>query len=246
MYFRTYLKALISAIHEYFELFGKIQSYIASAIAIVAIFYTANFTAYLEPLKPYYRHLVIIGAIMLLFVSGYKAWLKQYILNTAKNEIQNQISIENISATCRISSYTNNVKISSLDLNLNFIVSNKKAHQIQVKNFEIITFAENLGLELKNRVHSNPDASPVTIEPSSAKEFNFSASCDLTKLNLEQQLTLIKELQSKSEKVVANIYSVDGFESISVPVKIDNSLLINNLKSGSMTFDAMTIKHVLG
>lgn len=246
MYLRTYLKALLSAIHEYFELFGKIQSYTVSAIAIIAIFYTANFTAYLEFLKPYYRHLVIVGAITLLFVSGYKAWLKQYVSNTTKDLKRNQVSIENISTTSRISAFTNNVKISTLELKLIFIVSNKKSHQIQVKNFEIITLAENLGLELNSRVYSNPDIFPVTVESLSAKEFTFTAPCDLTKFDLEQQLILIKELQSKNEEVATNIYSIDGLETISVPIKIDNSLLIKSLKDGKSTFDAMTIKHVLG
>lgn len=244
MYLKVYLKALISGFNELFELFGKVQSILTAIFAVLALFFTANFTAFLEPVKPYYPKILIAVAFFALFISSYRAWLKLYVKTIIDKPLE--IVAANTRSDLSLQSSTQGVKLNSMRLHLTFLVSNRKNHSINVKQFDIRTYLKDLGLNPADTISSNPATLPMTIESNEAGEFNFSCAIDLRSADFKQQLEIIKSLPNRSGLVKTYIYSIDGVEIFEIPIEIDNSTIIRSVKNASPKFDQNVIELVLG
>lgn len=244
MYIKTYLKALLSGLNELFDLFGKAQSIITAAIGTIAIFYTANFTALLEPIKPYYPQLVIFIAFIALFVAGYRAWLKVYKANV---EIESKhTEVKTTKASYRIISYGQFNKIQTLGLSLTFQVNNFNKHPIQVKRFDTKTIMKQFGFtKLRSGyIHSNYTF-PFTIEPNTVKEFHFELPFEMNDMTFHEQLEHVKKVSHKQYSTKVEILSIKGNEEIDFPIDFDNSDFIIFLKDNSYKFNQEIIDAIL-
>ncbi|MEN4787257.1 hypothetical protein ABEH33_13725 [Pantoea agglomerans] len=244
MHLKIYLKALLSGFNGIFEFFGKVQSLATAVIAVFAIFYTANFTAYLEPIKPYYPQILIAVAFVALFFSGYKTWFKEYVKNIVKGK--EEVVINNTRADLTIQSTTLGIKLSSLRLHLNFLVTNRKKYLINIKQIDIRTYLKDIGLNSADSISSHPSTLPMPIEPNEAGEMSFSCAIDLRSADFKQQLEIIKDLPNRNGFVKAYIYSVDGFENYDIPILIDNTTVARNVRNADYKFDKNFIELVLG
>jgi len=244
MYLKVYLKALLSGFNEIFELIGKAQSFVAAFIAVVAIFYTANFTAWLEPIKPYYPKLLLTLFFIALLISGYRAWLKVYKEQEVKAQRKTEITVTK--SDCTIRSYTTRDKIHNIGLSLTFVVTNFNDHTIHVKGFDFVKIKEGFGFDKVADIFSqNNNNFPVPVESNNVKEFHFSPAYDIKSLSFLEQIQFLKEINGKTYHTTAEIMSVNGKEMIDVRIDFDNTNFLTFLKNNSYEFNQSIIDSVL-
>ncbi|MDN4628647.1 hypothetical protein [Erwinia sp. PsM31] len=244
MYLKTYLKALLSGFNEIFELFGKVQSLIAFLLALTAVFYTANFTVYLQPIKPYYPQIIIAAAFIVLFISGYRAWIKEHKVNMERNSKKTEIKTTR--AKNRIVSYATNDKIHTLGIVLTFQVSNFNEYPIQVMRFDTAAITKQFGFRKTSSsfIPSN-NVFPTTIEPATVKEFHFDLAYDVRFMTLHEQLQYINDVSGKKYITKANILSIEGDEEIEVTIDFKNDDFISFVKDNSYKFNQSIIDSIL-
>ncbi|KKW50692.1 hypothetical protein XB02_10510 [Pantoea ananatis] len=244
MYLKVYLKALLSGFNEIFELIGKVQSFVAAFFAVVAIFYTASFTAWLEPVKPYYPKLLLTLFFMALFISGYRAWVKIYKKQEVKCQKKTEITV--IKADCVIRSYTTRDKIHNIGLSLTFVVTNFNDHPIHVKGFDFVKIKEGFGFDkMADVILPNNKIFPVSVGSNNIKEFHFSPAYDIKNLSFLEQIHFLKEISGKTYYTTAEIISINGKEIIDVKIDFDNTKLLIFLKENSYEFNQSIIDSVL-
>ncbi|WP_315312795.1 hypothetical protein [Pantoea vagans] len=244
MYIKNYLKALFSGFNEIFEFFGKIQSLVAFLFALMAVFYTANFTMYLEPVKPYYPQMIIAAAFIVLSISGYRAWLKEHKVNLERSSKRTEVRTTR--AKNRIVSYATNDKIHTLGIVLTFQVSNFNEYPIQVMLFEIATITKQFGFrKTSSSFMPSTNNFPTTIEPATVKEFHFDLAYDVRYMTLYEQLQYIKDVSGKKYMTKANILSIKGNEEIDVTIDFKNDDFISFVRENSYGFNQSIINSIL-
>jgi len=244
MYLKTYLKALLSGFNDIFELFGKIQSIVGAFLFVCAILFAANFTEYLDSFKAYYRPILITGAFIAIFISGYKAWVKEHELNL--NSKSKTIEVLTTRAHYRLASYGRYDKFHILGLVLTFQVNNFNDYPIQVKGFDTKTIIKQFGFT-KFRQSATPSIYnfPVTIDPNTVKEFHFDLSNEVKDQTFQDQLRYIKDVSHKQYRTTATIISIKGNEEIEFAIDFDNSEFIESIKANKAEFNQAIIDAIL-
>ncbi|WP_421664983.1 hypothetical protein [Pantoea agglomerans] len=244
MYLKTYLKALLAGFNDIFELFGKVQSIIGAVFFVAAILFAANFTEYLDPFKAYYRSMLLIGAFIALFISGYKAWVKEHEVNL--KEESKSTEILTTKAQYRLVSYGQFDKFSTLGLQLTFQVSNFNDHPIQVKGFDTAAINKQFGFSRTKATYIPSHYNfPVTIEPNTVKEFHFELPYDVEYMNFHEQLRHVKDVSHKKYITKATILSIKGAEEIEFTIDFNNDHFINSVKANSEKFNQSIIDAIL-
>lgn len=244
MHLNVYFKALLSGLNEIFEFVGKVQSVIGAIIAVLAIFYTANFTAYLEPIQPYYPQIIIVIAFIALFISGYRAWLKVYKTQEVKDQRKTEITVSKSEVVIR--SYAKQHKIQKIGLTLNFVVINFNKHPVHVKGFDFNKIKVQLGLpKMTEPFPPNNYSFPIIVESNNLKELHFNPAYDIESMSFIEQVKTLKEIISKTYYTTTEIISVNGKETLDIQINFENSKLLALLKENSYGFNQSIIDEVL-
>lgn len=241
MYLKTYLRALLSAIHEYFELFGKIQAYTGAGLAIIAVFFSISFPDYASKLKPYLPQLIILLTFIVLFLSGYKAWLKLY----NKNIKEQVIKIVNIDSQIMQSTSVMGVKLKEINIGLAYTIYNNTDTIIRIIGLNQKEIFKKIGtLNFPNHGDMQPTL-PLILKPKSSIDFVTFTYFHLENLNYEEQINFLSNIKGIKGKTNFTVTSVNGREEIEVITNLDAKEFLSNLLNNQFRLNTSPIEKAL-
>lgn len=241
MHLKTYLKALLSAIHEYFELIGKIQAYIGAALAIMAIFFSISFPDYLGKFEPYLPQIIILVIFIVLFLSGYKAWLKLY----QKTKDVHVFNIENFESQVGCTSFNMGINLKEITIAIAYTIYNNADFIIRITEINQKDFFKKVGLSGgTNSTMLNPRL-PIIVQPKSTIDFVTITEFDIASVTYVDQLDLIGKIKNIKGKTHFTVSSVSGRKSLEAETTLDSEKFLNELLANQFRLDPVPIEKTL-
>ncbi|WP_261641094.1 hypothetical protein [Erwinia mallotivora] len=245
MHFTSYFKAFINAFLELCEIFGKFKTLFWTLIFLIGFLSTVNFfdySHYIDWIKPYHNVMLFFFVTVVVYISGYKAWLRLYLDLEKNNSGQVLINIEEASVS--VGSSTMGVKINTLRMDFSLYLRNKYNHSVKLEEINIKSAFSKMGLNSYDPLKYSDSMPSKDILPYSSFKIKFSTTIEINDLSLKAQLELIRDLQFNDEFFIVNFYSINGNDSSKVNFIINNEKAIKSIMSNQMGFDKNIVNSV--